>query len=105
MSFDNIGYLQDFPEFIENGAPLCSEVDPELFFPVDRMDSTLAHREYYEDEQGAKKVCNACPYKFACLSFALERPDSQGIWGATTQTERRRMVRKARRRSIAAGLV
>jgi WhiB family redox-sensing transcriptional regulator len=94
MSFDDIGYLQDFPEFVENGSPLCSEVDPELFFPVDRLDSTLSHRESYENEQGAKQVCEACPYKLECLAFALNRPDIQGIWGGTTQWDRRRITRK-----------
>ena len=96
MSFDEIGYLQDFPEFIENGAPLCSEVDPELFFPLDRMESSKLHREYYDDEQGAKKICGSCQYNLDCLSFALERPETQGIWGGTTQTERRRLTRRLR---------
>ena len=94
MSFEEIGYLQDFPEFIETGSPLCSEVDPELFFPIDRLDSTLSHREFYENEEGAKQVCDACPYKLACLAYALERPDIQGIWGGATQGDRRRITRK-----------
>jgi hypothetical protein len=96
MSFEEIGYLQDFPKFIEKGDPLCSQVDPELFFPFDRLDSTMAYRENYQDEQGAKKVCSECPYKLACLSFALERPDIQGIWGGATHMERRRMLNKLR---------
>jgi WhiB family redox-sensing transcriptional regulator len=96
MSFEEIGYLQDFPKFIENGDPLCSQVDPELFFPIDRLDSTMAYRENYADEQAAKAVCNECPYKLACLSFALERPDTQGIWGGTTHMDRRRMLRRLR---------
>ena len=102
MSFDGVGYLQDFPEFLEKGAPPCAQVDPDLFFPVDPAEGGSAtNGEYYANEQGAKKICDACPYKLACLSFALERPDSQGIWGGATQMDRRRMVRKIRAKSRA----
>lgn len=99
MSFDGIGYLQDFPEFIEKGSPLCSKVDPELFFPIDQLDNGVARGELYPNELLAKKVCDACPYKLECLSFALDRPDMQGIWGGATQMDRRRIARKIRAKS------
>lgn len=97
MSFDGVGYLQDFPEFIEKGTPPCAQADPDIFFPVDAVEGgSSANAEYYADEQGAKNICDSCPYKLACLSFALEHPDSQGIWGGATQMDRRRMLRRIR---------
>ena len=101
MDLDDVGYLQDFPSFVEGGTPLCSETDPEIFFPVDQPDSTRKVIEFYSNEREAKAICAECPYKVQCLTYALERIDVQGIWGATTQMDRRRMLRRLRTRNIA----
>jgi WhiB family redox-sensing transcriptional regulator len=44
----------------------------------------------------AKAVCAGCPVRPECLAFALQR-DLHGIWGATTEDERRLMRRADRR--------
>lgn len=43
-------------------------------------------------------ICRRCPVKERCLAHALETPGCLGIWGATSERERRRM-RRARARS------
>lgn len=101
MNFEDIGYLKDFPNFADEGAPLCSEIDPELFFPLDSFEGSLKNVEHYASEREAKAICAECPYKMQCLTYALERSDIQGIWGATTQMDRRRMMRRLRTRNIA----
>lgn len=58
----------------------CFGSDPELFV-VDQGDST----------KYAKRLCAGCPAKSPCLQYAIERPDLFGIWGGTTQTERKEM--------------
>lgn len=88
MSFDDIGYLEGFPDFVDNEAPLCSQTDPDIFFPVDHLDGIMTRGEYYSNEREAKEICSSCPYKFDCLSFALDRSDLQGIWGGTTLRDR-----------------
>lgn len=35
------------------------------------------------------RVCRRCPVADACLRYAIERPDLQGIWGGTTHRERK----------------
>jgi WhiB family redox-sensing transcriptional regulator len=61
--------------------PACADdgVDPELFFlfPAER-----------EKEARAKAVCAGCPVRPACLRFAL-RERVEGVWGGTTDAERR----------------
>lgn len=101
MDFDSIGYLEGFPNFIDNGDPLCSQTDPDIFFPVDHSDAIISKFEYYSNEREAKAICAECPYKMECAGFALERLDLQGIWGGTTQMDRRRMMRRLRTRNIA----
>jgi WhiB family redox-sensing transcriptional regulator len=62
---------------------LCSQIDPDLFFP-----------EQGESPVEAKKVCRQCPVRAECLQAALDRgPEDFGVWGGTTRDQRRRMLR------------
>jgi WhiB family redox-sensing transcriptional regulator len=73
----------------------CLGVDPDLFFP-ERGAST---RE-------AKEVCRGCVVTENCLEYALANGDKFGIWGGTSERERRR-IRRARviaAREIAASI-
>ena len=63
----------------------CRAFDPELFFPPPRSGTAT-----YE-EAAAKVVCARCPVAGACLAFALDRGESDGIWGGLTPDERRRL--------------
>jgi WhiB family redox-sensing transcriptional regulator len=64
----------------------CRGVDAEIFYPID------------EDEaEDAKSVCEVCAVREACLEWALANRERDGIWGGTTERERRRMVRQRRR--------
>lgn len=38
----------------------------------------------------ALAVCQGCPVRQPCLSYALAHPDVVGIWGGTTRQERHR---------------
>jgi WhiB family redox-sensing transcriptional regulator len=62
---------------------LCSQMDPELWFP-----------EPWEDEAPAKAVCGRCPVRAACLAYALDTNEQHGVWGGLSPEERR----EARRR-------
>ena len=63
---------------------LCREVDLNLFFPDGGGSSKTA-----------RKVCNRCEVKTQCLKYALTFPSMIGIWGGTTEKQRRTMKRKA----------
>ena len=45
------------------------------------------------DVEQAKALCGQCPEQAACLAFAV-KSKAQGIWGGTTESERRNMRRK-----------
>jgi len=68
---------------------LCSQTDPEVFFPIKGSAQSQARR--------AKKICNKCPMINECLSYAVKHPELIGIWGATTPREREIIRSKARR--------
>lgn len=81
--------LPDIPAW--TGAPpfgdraLCAQTDPEAFSP-----------ERGGDNKPAKAMCRRCPVTGACLSWALDTRQEYGIWGATSPTERKRILRDRR---------
>ena len=48
----------------------------------------------------AKAVCAGCPVKAECLTHALDN-DERGIWGGTSERQRRTMQREAIRKGAA----
>jgi WhiB family transcriptional regulator, redox-sensing transcriptional regulator len=52
-----------------------------------------------EDEhvRRALALCQRCEVRVACLEFAMEHREHFGVWGGTTERERRRVFRRARR--------
>ncbi|MEM9036966.1 MAG: WhiB family transcriptional regulator [Actinomycetota bacterium] len=63
----------------------CAERPPGLFFPSDGVGVEVA-----------KRVCVDCPVRAACLEYALTNRIDHGVWGGTSERERRRIL-KARR--------
>jgi WhiB family transcriptional regulator, redox-sensing transcriptional regulator len=38
----------------------------------------------------AKEVCDVCPVRMCCLTFAIKNNETEGIWGGLTPGERKR---------------
>ncbi len=72
----------------------CRDADPDLFFPVGMAGPALRQIEQ------AKRICRACPVQARCLAWALDHGVTDGIWGGTTEDERRVIRRPARRMTI-----
>jgi WhiB family redox-sensing transcriptional regulator len=66
----------------------CRDTDPDLFFPVGSTGPAV------EQIINAKAVCAICEARASCLEFALVTNQESGIWGGTTEEERRKL-RKA----------
>jgi WhiB family transcriptional regulator, redox-sensing transcriptional regulator len=76
----------DFDDWRDNAA--CRDTDPDLFFPVGTTGPAV------EQIEAAKSVCHECDAQTACLEFALATNQESGIWGGTSEDERRKL-RKA----------
>ena len=63
----------------------CREIDPAIFFPSDGIGVQVAQR-----------ICAECPVRVACLEYALENKVDHGVWGGSSERERRRILRKRR---------
>jgi len=63
----------------------CRDTDPELFFPVGTTGPAI------EQIQSAKTVCRSCEAQAQCLEYALATNQDSGIWGGTSEEERRKL--------------
>ncbi len=70
----------------------CRHEDPDLFFPIGTTGPAQVQSEQ------AKAVCARCPVREQCLEWALGADQIIGIWGGTTELERRALRRRARSR-------
>lgn len=66
---------------------LCRDTDPDLFFPVGSTGQAL------EQIEAAKAVCRDCEAQAPCLEFALATNQESGVWGGTSEEERRKLRR------------
>ena len=64
---------------------LCADKHPSTFFPSDGV-----------GVEKARKICNECPMQQPCLEYALRNRIDHGVWGGTSERQRRRIL-KARR--------
>ena len=60
----------------------CRTLDQAIFFP-DAGDA--------EAVEQAKRICGECPVMDECLSYAVGTNQTEGLWGGTTPSERRRL--------------
>ncbi|MGW0856921.1 WhiB family transcriptional regulator [Streptomyces sp. NPDC002690] len=69
----------------------CRWEDPELFFPVGDTGPALLQIEE------AKSVCRLCPVVDACLRWAMKTDQAYGVWGGTSEADRRQALRESGR--------
>lgn len=73
----------DVDDWRDNAA--CRDTDPDLFFPIGTTGPAV------DQIDSAKAVCVECDAQTACLAFALATNQESGIWGGTSEEERRRL--------------
>lgn len=56
----------------------CRGSSTEVFYP-----------ERGESEQPAKQVCRRCVVKIECLTYALDAAEKVGVWGQSSERQRR----------------
>ncbi len=79
-------YIHD-PEFLWRQDAACRDTSPELFFPVGTTGQAV------EQIAAAKAVCTGCPARTPCLEYALATNQDSGVWGATSEEDRRHLRR------------
>lgn len=73
---------------------LCTQVDPDLFFPERGGDMGRV--------ADAKAVCEACDVRAQCLAYAMRRGEDEGIWGGLAPRQRLALRRRLEEQRSAA---
>ena len=63
----------------------CRDEPASTFFPSDGVGVDVARR-----------ICADCPVREPCLEYALRNGIDHGVWGGTSERERRRIARRRR---------
>jgi WhiB family redox-sensing transcriptional regulator len=71
----------------------CKDEDPELFFPIGTSGPAL------EQIERARAICMKCEVREACLEWALATGQDAGVWGGTSEEERKELRRSRRRQA------
>lgn len=66
----------------------CRDTDPDLFFPVGTTGPAI------DQIRSAKQVCSECLVREPCLEYALQSNQDSGVWGGTSEEERRAIRRQ-----------
>jgi Transcription factor WhiB len=79
--------IRTFADFTDACARLKTPCfgNPDLFFDDTR-----------QSIEAAKKKCGTCPLQAACLNFALDARQVDGVWGGHDENERRAILRRRR---------
>lgn len=74
----------------------CKEAGNATFYNEDDEDQRLIRN--YGATKRAKAMCEKCPVRMECLTYALDNKERFGIWGGLTARERRNLVRNQNRK-------
>ena len=66
----------------------CNGAPSELFFPTETGRGNA---------KAALAICKRCPVRRRCLDRAIAEREEHGVWGGTTEAERREMFPKVKR--------
>lgn len=78
------------PSWNEHAA--CLDMDSDVFFATDDAGVDVA-----------KAVCARCPVVDECLAWALAHGEDQGVWGGTSERERRLLLAERGRPCVECG--
>lgn len=70
-----------------------AEVD-RIFFPPVKTGRTI-------DATAARAICDPCPVRAECLTYAIEAGEREGIWGGLTPRQRHALAGSRRRERLA----
>lgn len=76
--------------------PHQPDLGEEVMIEFRRRRGSVMYPGRGEDVSEAKELCASCPIENDCLAYALARNERYGIWGNTSERERRRMMKSMR---------
>jgi WhiB family redox-sensing transcriptional regulator len=81
----------EFDDLLWQQSAACRGEDASCFYPpshFERKELRLGR------ERLAKAICDPCPVRQSCLSYALRTAEPHGIWGGLNELERRELANR-----------
>ena len=77
--------VKETRELIWQDKAECKNYPPAIFYPEDSV-----------GVDAARQICMMCEVQADCLEYALENKELFGVWGGTSERERRRILKQRR---------
>lgn len=87
------GALEINREFGIFAAPILDERPWAVFASCKTEQSMTFFPQNREEEAVALAICGICPVQEDCLDHAMETNERFGVWGGTTERQRRKLRR------------
>jgi WhiB family transcriptional regulator, redox-sensing transcriptional regulator len=69
----------------------CKDFETKVFYPTDGA-----------GVNAAKAICNQCVVKIKCLEYAIARNEIHGVWGGTSERERKQIIKLRKKEATTA---
>jgi WhiB family redox-sensing transcriptional regulator len=86
--------MDDTLEFDLLTAPILDERPWAVFAACKEEMSLTFFPQNRQEERTALTICSTCPVVDECLDHAIETNERFGVWGGTTERERRKLARR-----------
>ena len=68
----------------------CRDVDPDVFYPEKVGSRNMRPTQFQIAKANvAKAICRECEVQEACLTWAIDAGEDDGVWGGMAEWERR----------------
>lgn len=78
----------DLQNELWRGHAACRGMEPDMFFPIGTTGPAL------DQIEASKAICSVCDVRDDCLDFALSTNQESGVWGETSEEERKRLRKR-----------
>ncbi|MDT9664673.1 WhiB family transcriptional regulator [Rhodococcus qingshengii] len=99
MSSSPFSYTSDVAECVPESDwqshADCRLIGTAIFFASDNESTGARQRR----ERTAKEICATCPVLIPCRNYALNVGEQHGIWGGTSEVERRALSKRTKSQS------
>jgi hypothetical protein len=94
---ERMGHDEDESAAVRTMAMLeqIGSLRPEWMLAPDRNCAGIKTELFYGSDVAAA-ICEGCTYQVACLWYALDNDEDYGVWGGTSERQRRKIKKRLR---------
>lgn len=93
---DGVTWIVDpLPPFsVDDDKKLCGDLSPDFFYVDPHEKNPETGHSMHAQIRQVRYLCRGCPERVKCCALALWHNDPYGMWGGTTASDRRLLLKK-----------